>query len=349
MYKERLDNPTPENKQKHRQYRKKLKKKIILAKKQSLTERLDAAKNDPKQRMKILNTIIPKKNTTRTSPTTLTYEGKTYTHPQDIANALNDNYITIGGKTTKTIPRNEDERIENEQENEKNTPTFTLQRTTEEIVTKTMNKINRNKANDIYKIKPTIIKDLTPFLSPILTVLFNRSIDENEYPDSLKLTKAIELYKANDRTLPANYRPISLLPIIAKLLDTIINQQLMKHLLYHDIISPTQYAFRPYSNCTLALQTIIDKIIDDKQRHNPTLAVYVDLSKAYDTVSHKKLLDKLKNEFNFSPGTLSLFLPHISKTEDSHSTPNTHSRKHKQSLTASRKEAPYLLPSSYST
>ena len=326
MYKERLDNPTPENKQKHRQYRKKLKKKIILAKKQSLTERLDAAKNDPKQRMKILNTIIPKKNTTRTSPTTLTYEGKTYTHPQDIANALNDNYITIGGKTTKTIPRNEDECIENEQENEKNTPTFTLQRTTEEIVTKTMNKINRNKANDIYKIKPTIIKDLTPFLSPILTVLFNRSIDENEYPDSLKLTKAIELYKANDRTLPANYRPISLLPIIAKLLDTIINQQLMKHLLYHDIISPTQYAFRPYSNCTLALQTIIDKIIDDKQRHNPTLAVYVDLSKAYDTVSHKKLLDKLKNEFNFSPGTLSFFTSYFQNRRQSLHTQHAQSK-----------------------
>ena len=234
LYKDRLENPTPENKQKHKQYRKKLRRRITLAKKQSLTERLDTAKHDPKQRMKILNTVIPKKNTTRTSPTTLTYEDKTYTHPQDIANALNDNYITIGEKTTNTIPRNEDDYIENEQNDGKNTPTFKLQHTTEEIVITTMNKINRNKASDIYKIKPTIIKDLTPFLSPILTELFNRSIDENQYPDSLKLTKAIELYKANDRTLPANYRPISLLPIIAKLLDTIINQQLMKHLLeYH--------------------------------------------------------------------------------------------------------------------
>jgi hypothetical protein len=170
-----------------------------------------------------------------------------------------------------------------------------------------MKAINRNKASDIYTIKPTIIKDLNPFLSPILTVLFNRSIDENEYPDSLKLTKAIELHKKADKTLPENYRPISLLPIIAKILDTIINNQLMQHLIKYNIISPTQYAFRPNSNCTLALQTIIDNIIKNKQQRNPTLAIYIDLSKAYDTISHTKLLDKLKTEFNFSPAAVAFF------------------------------------------
>ena len=196
-------------------------------------------------------------------------------------------------------------------------PTFTLQHTTEKIIIKTMNEINRNKANDIYKIKPTVIKDLTPFLSPILALLFNRSIDENEYPDSLKLTKVIELYKTNNKTLPQNYRPISLLPIIAKLLDTIINQQLMQHLLNHNIISPTQYAFRPHSNCTLALQTIIDNIVANKAKHNPTLAIYIDLSKAYDTISHKKLISKLKNEFNFTPQTLAFFTSYFQNRKQS--------------------------------
>jgi hypothetical protein len=217
-----------------------------------------------------------------------------------------------------TIPRNEDDYIEDDSHNHNtNMPTFTLQHTTEKIIIKTMNEINRNKANDIYKIKPTVIKDLTPFLSPILTLLFNRSIDENEYPDSLKLTKVIELYKTNNKTLPQNYRPISLLPIIAKLLDTIINQQLMQHLLNHNIISPTQYAFRPHSNCTLALQTIIDNIVANKAKHNPTLAIYIDLSKAYDTISHKKLISKLKNEFNFTPQTLAFFTSYFQNRKQS--------------------------------
>ena len=111
-----------------------------------------------------------------------------------------------------------------------------------EIILKSL---SPNKASDIYNIKPIIIKDLSPFIAPILVQLYNKSIDENEYPDSLKITKVIEIYKADDPTLPQNYRPISLLPIIAKVLDIIINTQIMSHLTKHSIISATQYAFRP--------------------------------------------------------------------------------------------------------
>ena len=61
--------------------------------------------------------------------------------------------------------------------------------------------MNTNKASDIYKIKPIIIKDLRVFLTPILTTLYNRAITEKQYPDSLKTTKLIELYKSKDKTL----------------------------------------------------------------------------------------------------------------------------------------------------
>ena len=189
-----------------------------------------------------------------------------------------------------------------------------------------MKKINPNKANDIYKIKPTILRDLTPYPTPILTKLFNRSIDENEYPDSLKYTKAIELYKAKDKTLPENYRPISLLPIIAKLLDTLINNQLMSHLVHHNIISPTQYAFRPHSSTTLALQTIIDKIMKHKSGRTPTLAIYIDLSKAYDTISHEKLIHKLETEFNFTTNTLAYFKSYFQNRHQSLHTQHAQSR-----------------------
>ena len=204
----------------------------------------------------------------------------------DIANALNDHYIKIGHKTALSIPDYEDNHKHDDQKQKQNneTPSFKLTHTTIDVVLNTLNKINRNKAKDIHKIKPAIIRDLAPFIAPILTTLFNKAIDDNKYPDSLKLTKVIELYKSKDKTLPANYRPISLLPIIAKVLDIIINKQLMSHLTTHNIISPTQYAFRPNSNCTLALQTIIDKIVKHKTQRKPTLAIYIDLSKAYDTV-----------------------------------------------------------------
>lgn len=314
LHRERVRNPTPSNIRKHATYRNKLAKRIKQEKKKMIEQRLDEARTDPKQKAKVLSTVIPKKSATRTSPTVVNYEGETLTTPQAVANALNDHYITIGRKTTAAIPPDNDDYIQNDQPNP---PAFTLQHTTEEIVTKTMEKINRNKASDIFKIKPTIIKDLTPFIAPTLTTLFNRAITENEYPDSLKLTKAIELYKGKDRTLPENYRPISLLPIIAKILDTVINEQLMEHLTKYNIISHTQYAFRPNSNCTLALQTILNSIHKHKKQHRPTLAIYIDLSKAYDTVSHEKLLNKLQTEFNFSPTTTTFFASYFKNRKQS--------------------------------
>jgi sarcosine oxidase/L-pipecolate oxidase len=188
-----------------------------------------------------------------------------------------------------------------------------------------MKNINPHKANDIYKIKPAIIKDLSDFLPPILTPLFNQSIDDNTYPDSLKYTKLIELYKSGNTEYPINYRPISLLPIIAKLLDTIINNQLMDYLLEHNLISPTQYAFRPNSNTTMALKTILNNIHHRKSKH-PTLAIYIDLSKAYDTVSHPKLIQKLQDEFNFSPETVTYFSSYFQNRQQSTHTQHAESK-----------------------
>ena len=208
---------------------------------------------------------------------------------------------------------------------------FKLRHTTLEEIIKIMEKIDPKKAADIYKIKPAILKDLTPFIEPTLFKLFNKSIDEHEYPDSLKFTKVIEIYKAKLRTLPVNYRPLSLLPIIAKILDTIINNQLMDHLTSNNIISPTQYAFRPNSSTTLALQTIINQLHKQIKNRKPTLAIYVDLSKAYDTISHAKLIHKLQHEFNFSTETTAFFASYFRNRQQS--THTQHAQSDTQTIT----------------
>lgn len=182
-----------------------------------------------------------------------------------------------------------------------------------------MQHLNPNKANDIYQIKPAILRSITPALSPVITNMFNEAITENCYPDALKITKIIAAYKKKDPSLPENYRPISLLPIIAKILDKIINDQLMTHLLTHNILSPRQYAFRPHSSTTLALQTTLDKIHEHINNKQPTLAIFLDLSKAYDTVSHSKLLHKLRHDFNFTDDTITFFTSFFTnRTQETH-------------------------------
>jgi hypothetical protein len=106
LHRIRIRNPTQANIDRHAKYQKKLKKQIKQDKKDTLVRLLQAARTDTKQQMKILRTVIPRKHTSRTSPTVLHYEGTTYTQPQDIANALVDHYTTIGEKTANSISHN---------------------------------------------------------------------------------------------------------------------------------------------------------------------------------------------------------------------------------------------------
>ena len=93
----------------------------------------------------------------------------------------------------------------------------------------------------------------------------------------------------------------------------------MEHLLTNKILSPTQYAFRPKSNTVLALQAIINNIKKQKQKRRPTLAIFVDLSKAYDTLDHDILIHKLRHEFNFSAATTTFFRSYLTnRVQETH-------------------------------
>jgi hypothetical protein len=326
LHEQKIKHPTEINIQKHSIFRNKLKTEIQQAKKQHVTNQLEQTKKNPKQQAKVLKSLIPSNKTPRQSPTSIKYENTTYTDPTDIANALNDFFITIGHKTSQTIiPKT----TQQQQPPTNKPPPFELKHTNLDKMTKNLKHINPNKASDIYKIKPIIIKDLATFLAPIITTHFNNAIDEHEYPNSLKLTKVIEVYKAKDKTLPENYRPISILPIIAKIFDQEINNQIMEHAIKHNILSRTQYAFRPNSNTTLALQTIINKLHKSKENRQATTAIYIDLSKAYDTVSHRKLLQKLKHDFNFTPNTISFIETYFKDRLQSTHTQNAKSKTQK--------------------
>jgi hypothetical protein len=347
MHEKMKRNPTPENKKKHNQIRNLLKKELQISKKLYYTTEINNTKHNQKLQSQILKTLLPSKKQQHPTPTSIIYKQTTYTKPKDIADKLNDHFITIGHKTSQTIPPTSPTPTSPPPPPPPPTPPpsplpppFALKQTTIDIVTNILHNLNPNKASDIYDIKPIILKSLTPTLAPILTSLYNESIEQHHYPDALKITKLIILFKSKEHNLPENYRPISLLPIIGKILDKIINDQIMTHCIKHNILSPTQYAFRPNSNTSLALQTILDKLQQHISNKQPTLAIYLDLSKAYDTVSHQKLLFKLQHIFNFDPHTIS-FLTSYFTNRTQHYTQTTQHQIHNSSHTVYHKEALY--------
>jgi hypothetical protein len=122
LYERRINNPNPVTIKAHATYLHKLKATIRKAKRAHIETKLENSKNDPRTQAKILKSVIPGKANSKTSPTILVYEGKEYTDPTDIANALNDRYITIGPKTNQSIPHYEEEHIMPEREGDEPPP-----------------------------------------------------------------------------------------------------------------------------------------------------------------------------------------------------------------------------------
>ncbi|KAF2367572.1 Reverse transcriptase domain, partial [Trinorchestia longiramus] len=136
--------------------------------------------------------------------------------------------------------------------------------------------------------------------APMLHLIINTSIATNKFPDQWKHSIIKPLLKAGDINTASNYRPISLLPVLSKILEKIISNQLSTHLDKSNLLHPNQYAYRKHTGTQDALLNITEKIYSDIDNKNVTLLLLLDLSKAFDSVEHTRLLQKISN-FEIAP------------------------------------------------
>ena len=109
----------------------------------------------------------------------------------------------------------------------------------------------------------------------------------------LKISKVIPLYKKDDNTSMSNYRPIALLPSISKIFEKVILLQLTKYLDENNLICEKQYGFRKNRSTEYAALHIVDFLNYQLDVNKIPVSVYLDLSKAFDSLSHNILLDKI--------------------------------------------------------
>jgi exonuclease III len=164
---------------------------------------------------------------------------------------------------------------------------------TEEEVFKEMSKLNPNKANGPDEIPTKILKDCSHELKSSITALFNDSITTGTVPKAWKQANVIPIHKKGTKHEAKNYRPISLLPVISKLLERCLYNKIIDYLIPK--ITNCQHGFlRNRSTSTQLLQVFsnINNILDCGDQ---TDVIYFDLSKAFDSVPHSFLIHKLKS------------------------------------------------------
>ena len=143
------------------------------------------------------------------------------------------------------------------------------------------------------KISNKLLKDLKSSISYPLTIIFNQSIISGHFPNMMKMAEIIPLYKGKEWDEIVNYRPISLLMTISKLLEEIIYTCVYSFLEQQNILYDSQYGFCSKRSCNQAITELTGKLLQAMGHSLHSTAILLDLSKAFDTLNHEVLLAKL--------------------------------------------------------
>ena len=138
-----------------------------------------------------------------------------------------------------------------------------------------------------------VVKKVVSYIAKPLSDICNKSFTQGVFPDNMKIGKVIPLYKAGDRNVFSNYRPISLLSQFSKILEKLFNERLDKFIDKCNVLNNSQYGFRNKMCTTHALINLVEEISSplDAKKFSIGVGLFIDLKKAFDTVNHALLID----------------------------------------------------------
>ena len=246
-------------------------------------------KNNLRKSWDIIKEVINKKKKVDL-PDKFNIEDVMVTDKLEIALNFNNLYVNIGKKLSDDIPTNSGDPL---LYIKTQVPDSIFLESVDESEIISICKNMKDCSSGWDQILPRVVKSTYQnFIVPITHVM-NLSIINGVVPNELKVAKVVPIYKSGDRRLIDNYRPVSVLPCFSKILEKLMYNRISNFIHKHNLLNEYQFGFRQKRSTNQALIVLLDKITAALDNGDIVLGVFLDFSKAFDTVDHQILLNKM--------------------------------------------------------
>ena len=271
----------------YRKLRNKVNAETVKAKKRYYSDKL-AQSNDPKNTWKTLKSFMPNKKGNTAAPVNPDNDAK-------IANKFNSFFAEVGSNLAKHMQNTHiDHDTHTDLDNAQSIDNvFEFKPVNESQVTDIIRNLRNTKATGLDEISVFVLKLCASELSPSIAYLINLPLKSGKFPTQWKKAKIIPIHKSGDKDNPSNFRPISILPCVSKILERVVQRQIIAFLHENNLLSPAQSGFRPRHSTMSTLIKVTDDWLHAMDKKECTGTIFVDLKKAFDTVDWDILIGKI--------------------------------------------------------
>ena len=290
LYKNSIKNPSQENIDKYKKYRNKLTSIIRCSRKSFYSTQFERATGNMSSTWRVVKDILCKQGKSE-APSKIIHEEKEITSAGDVANAFNIYFANVGLNQAKKI-NSEGTDFKNYLQDPAQSSIF-LQPTNCVEISKIVSSLKTSHSSGHDELSTSLLKRIIGSIVTPLVHICNLSLLTGVFPSSFKLAKVIPVHKKDNTMIVSNYRPISILPSFSKILERIVYNRLYEFFDQHKSLNPEQYGFRRSYSTDLALLKFYDRVSSALAAREHVVGVFMDLSKAFDTLDHTILLSKL--------------------------------------------------------
>ena len=269
-----------------------LQKSIRAAKKIYYHQQFENFKSNIKKTWSKINEILSRKKKDSGLPSYFCDGNNILTSNEDIANCFNRFFCNIGPELANSIKGPEGKSYQDYLK-QNILSSFSFSTVSSDDVKDMIASLKSKSSFGHDGVSSILLKQLSPEIYKVLTCIINQSLMTGIFPNSLKIAKISPIYKKEDPHLTDNYRPISLLPVISKVFEKVAFKQVYNYFDKNKLLYKSQYGFRKKHSTELAGLEFNDKIVNYLDKGQLPLAIFLDLSKAFDTIDHDILIRKL--------------------------------------------------------